>query len=225
MCVNSKAHCFKFTVSLWERKGDRQGRLKVLKNPFLAAVTQTCGWCCCSGRRGCCCWRSCWRWGVDAGCRALSSGASLAFLVRPEQHVEGAPVYRNVWSVVLAEPAMHSFFLSFKDMKKLPTLRIFWDLAFGFPPLSKHDKSIFSIFTGFYSQHLNRDMWEEFYPILRGFIPKALEQSKDIITHFSFPIFMKSLPLLQLEFLAVRVNAEQEKFSLHLLFFPRWDIQ
>ena len=36
---------------------------------------------------------------------------------------------------------------------------------------------------------------------------------------------MKSLPLLQLEFLAVRVNAEQEKFSLHLLFFPRWEIQ
>merc|ERR1711863_127865 len=42
--------------------------------------------------------------------------------------------------------------------------------------------------------------------------------------NFSFPIFMKSLPLLQLEFLAVRVNAEQEKFSLHLLFFPRLNL-
>jgi len=38
--------------------------------------------------------------------------------------------------------------------------------------------------------------------------------------NFSFPILTKSLPLLQLEFLAVRVNAEQEKFSLHLLRFP-----
>jgi len=42
--------------------------------------------------------------------------------------------------------------------------------------------------------------------------------------NFSFPIFMKSLPLLQLEFLAVRVNAEQEKFSLHLLRFPRLNL-
>merc|ERR1739838_466301 len=42
--------------------------------------------------------------------------------------------------------------------------------------------------------------------------------------NFSFPILTKSLPLLQLEFLAVRVNAEQEKFSLHLLRFPRLNL-
>merc|ERR1712010_302246 len=42
--------------------------------------------------------------------------------------------------------------------------------------------------------------------------------------NFSLPILTKSLPLLQAEFLAVRVNAEQEKFSLHLLFFPRLNL-
>merc|ERR1740128_846508 len=42
--------------------------------------------------------------------------------------------------------------------------------------------------------------------------------------NLSFPIFTKSLPLLQSEFLAVRVEAEQEKFSLHLLRFPRLNL-
>merc|ERR1712112_108382 len=42
--------------------------------------------------------------------------------------------------------------------------------------------------------------------------------------NLSFPIFMKSLPLLHLEFLAVRVKAEHEKFSLHLLRFPRLNL-
>ena len=42
---------------------------------------------------------------------------------------------------------------------------------------------------------------------------------KHVISYFSFPIFKKSLPLLQLEFFAVKVNAEQEKFNSHLAFF------
>merc|ERR1712012_187063 len=37
--------------------------------------------------------------------------------------------------------------------------------------------------------------------------------------NFSFPIFKKSLPPLQLEFFAVKVNAEHEKFNSHLAFF------
>ena len=31
-CANSTIHCFNFTVSLLERKGEREGRLKVLQN-------------------------------------------------------------------------------------------------------------------------------------------------------------------------------------------------
>ena len=44
-------------------------------------------------------------------------------------------------------------------------------------------------------------------------------------THLSLPILTKSLPLLQSEFLAVKLNAEQENFSLHLLCLPRWEIE
>ena len=47
----------------------------------------------------------------------------------------------------------------------------------------------------------------------------TLVKIKHVISYFSFPIFKKSLPLLQLEFLAVKVNAEHEKFNSHLAFF------
>jgi len=42
--------------------------------------------------------------------------------------------------------------------------------------------------------------------------------------NLSPPILTKSLPLLQSEFLAVRLNAEQENFSLHLLRLPRLNL-
>ena len=44
-------------------------------------------------------------------------------------------------------------------------------------------------------------------------------RTQHMISYFSFPIFKKSLPRLQLEFFAVKVNAEHEKLNSHLAFF------
>ena len=89
-CANSTIHCFNFTVSLLERREERQGRLKVLEN-FLPVVTQTCcGWRCCC-RRSCRC-RCCRRRSVDAARCAFGSRSTFASLVRTEENIEGSPV-------------------------------------------------------------------------------------------------------------------------------------
>ena len=115
-------------------------------------MTQTCGRCCRCGRSWCRAWGLRWRHRGgsllvgDAGGRALSSIASLASLVRPEQHVEGAPVYSHVWRVVLTEPG-----ICFKNKEKFPRIIIGTIVAVGafgiflwFPP-SKHDTFIFML--------------------------------------------------------------------------------
>ena len=162
-------------------------------------IQTCCGWRCCCRRRCRC--RCCRRRSVDAARCAFGSRSTLASLVRTEENIEGSPVDCHVRWVFLTEPKIRLIY-------------------------------IFSIFLPFEDE---RDMWERFCSILFcGSYLKTRTLKGEILsvnnkyllhTHFSFPIFMKSLPLLQLEFLAVRVNAEQEKFSLHLLRFPRWECQ
>merc|ERR1712088_183886 len=79
------------------------------RNPFLIGGSQTCGRCSCCDRSWWCCggWRcnsgrSLIVW-VDTSGLALSAFASLAPLIRPEEHIEGAARNRHVRGVVLAE--------------------------------------------------------------------------------------------------------------------------